>query len=925
MLILTIALSVTTNIYLSDPKHLIWVDRYRPNSLKELCGNKTSIGALKTETNFKTGFKCKANGKYPAVLISGPPGIGKTTAAHLVGKDEGYDIKEFNASDVRNKKTLDLAIKIATGNMSITSFYNSNATNVAAVTASSLSKDKEKSEPSHTDRTLIIMDEVDGMSTGDRGGTQELIQIIKKSKVPIICICNDNKSQKMKSFTNLCQEIKFQRENLKISGNVVDAIIKGTNTDIRQVMNLLSCWKLSENSIDFDQGKQLIKNSEKDIVLNVWDASAKLFNPITWLPNNNISLNEKLGLYFHDPDLAPLMIQENYITKPCEVASKEFVYKNMNRNVDPKLIKELAVIGCLSKAADFISKGDLISGMIHGSQQQWSLMPFHGMVSTVIPSYYSCGRGQYHFPSWLGQNSKAMRNKRALSKIQSKLRLKCNANKDEILMDYIPALLTKLYHPLIGDNVIDCLDEYGLTKEDWETIIELGMGSKFEAAMKKINSKTKTNLTKSRVSSSVDGISSMPVTSWDVNKVNYWLSSLGYSAYESQIKEQDISGEILVHLDHEALKDLGVRSVGQRVTILKAIYNLKIQHNIPVETGEYVPPYLLLSSSSSIELQRLSTDVSKLREELTPIWKMAKENKPRTHIHLSSSNNNNESPHLNANVGLNTGRFRVSLEDPCYKVLPSALKKYKVHDDWRKYALFICFGSQDNPVERCLSYDEKPLLLFQKLKEANQNPVFMLKNIKEIKSPVATAEEILNSLKANKSKRLEGDCTAVAIYPYVPELDDELNVVVGDIFKIRSKSGGWCYCEKNGQYGWVPANFLLETNVNGGDIMDDDNPYVGRGIALIDYQRNTDDELSMNKDDTLRIYKKQDYWYYCELNDDRGWVPSWYVKIEKDLIDYEHEIPWPYSSSNNSKRLIPINISAQKKFGNPPILMNIPT
>nr|CAG8435794.1 9000_t:CDS:2 [Entrophospora candida] len=416
-----------------------------------------------------------------------------------------------------------------------------------------------------------------------------------------------------------------------------------------------------------------------------------------------------------------------------------------------------------------------------------------------------------------------------------------------------------------------------------------------------------------------------PVTSWDVNKVNYWLSSLGYSAYESQIKEQDISGEILVHLDHEALKDLGVRSVGQRVTILKAIYNLKIQHNIPVETGEYVPPSVEFENEIynmngvpdirkieksihekdakinqlSKELQRLSTDVSKLREELTPIWKMAKENKPRTHIHLSSSNNNNnESPHLNANVGLNTGRFRVSLEDPCYKVLPSALKKYKVHDDWRKYALFICFGSKDNPVERCLSYDEKPLLLFQKLKEANQNPVFMLKNIKEIKSPVATAEEILNSLKANKSKRqdqdeemiVEGDCTAVAIYPYVPELDDELNVVVGDIFKIRSKSGGWCYCEKNGQYGWVPANFLLETNVNGGDIMDDDNPYVGRGIALIDYQRNTDDELSMNKDDTLRIYKKQDYWYYCELNDDRGWVPSWYVKIEKDLIDYEHEV-----------------------------------
>lgn len=38
--------------------------------------------------------------------------------------------------------------------------------------------------------------------------------------------------------------------------------------------------------------------------------------------------------------------------------------------------------------------------------------------------------------------------------------------------------------------------------------------------------------------------------------------------------------------------------------------------------------------------------------------------------------------------------FRVTLEDPCYKVLPAALKKYKINDDWRQYALFICYGNQ---------------------------------------------------------------------------------------------------------------------------------------------------------------------------------------------------------------------------------------
>jgi len=37
--------------------------------------------------------------------------------------------------------------------------------------------------------------------------------------------------------------------------------------------------------------------------------------------------------------------------------------------------------------------------------------------------------------------------------------------------------------------------------------------------------------------------------------------------------------------------------------------------------------------------------------------------------------------------------FRISQDDPCHKVLPAALKKYKINDDWRQYALFICYGS----------------------------------------------------------------------------------------------------------------------------------------------------------------------------------------------------------------------------------------
>ena len=54
---------------------------------------------------------------------------------------------------------------------------------------------------------------------------------------------------------------------------------------------------------------------------------------------------------------------------------------------------------------------------------------------------------------------------------------------------------------------------------------------------------------------------------------------------------------------------------------------------------------------------------------------------PKPHPHRQESSDNLKS-------------FKVSLEDPAWKVLPAALKKYKINnDDWQNYAMFICYGS----------------------------------------------------------------------------------------------------------------------------------------------------------------------------------------------------------------------------------------
>lgn len=63
--------------------------------------------------------------------------------------------------------------------------------------------------------------------------------------------------------------------------------------------------------------------------------------------------------------------------------------------------------------------------------------------------------------------------------------------------------------------------------------------------------------------------------------------------------EQGITGDVLVHLDHESLRDLSVSTVGQRMDLLKNIYQLKIQYKVPINEWDYIPPskvilYLLI-------------------------------------------------------------------------------------------------------------------------------------------------------------------------------------------------------------------------------------------------------------------------------------------------------------------------------------------
>lgn len=69
--------------------------------------------------------------------------------------------------------------------------------------------------------------------------------------------------------------------------------------------------------------------------------------------------------------------------------------------------------------------------------------------------------------------------------------------------------------------------------------------------------------------------------------------------------------------------------------------------------------------------------------------------------------------------------LRVKLDDPCWKVLPVALGKSNIEDDWQSYALYIMYGS----CERYVGLEEKPLALFKDLDREGKMPCFTLRKI----------------------------------------------------------------------------------------------------------------------------------------------------------------------------------------------------
>ncbi|XP_058119113.1 replication factor C subunit 1 [Anopheles ziemanni] len=479
--------------------NMAWVDKYKPTSTKQIIGQlgaSSNVQKLTTwlSTWYKNNDGTKKHAKpnpwakndsgaaFKAALLSGPPGVGKTTTATLVCRELGFDTVEFNASDTRSKRLLKEEVSELLNTKSLAGYFGGKSDKVSS-------------------KHVLLMDEVDGMAGNeDRGGMQELIALIKDSHIPVICMCNDRNHPKIRSLVNYCFDLRFNRprveqikgammsvcfkEGLKLSPGVLEEIITGTGGDVRQTLNHLALYSAGKSmaaSMSVDSAKKQADSSKKDIKIGPWDVIRKVFSAED---HKTMTLNDKADLFFHDYNIAPLFVQENYLKVQPKAPRTEWLDR-------------------IALTADSLSRGDMVDRRIR-SNMAWTLLPVQAMYSSVMPGEFMEGHftGQINFPGWLGKNSKSTKRKRLAQEIHDHTRVATSGSRLAIRLDYAPHLLRSIVQPLqrrgaegVNDS-LEVIKEYRLLREDIDSLVELSTWPKNKSPMDSVDGKVKAALTR---------------------------------------------------------------------------------------------------------------------------------------------------------------------------------------------------------------------------------------------------------------------------------------------------------------------------------------------------------------------------------------------------------------------------------------------
>jgi DNA polymerase III delta prime subunit len=236
------------------------------------------------------------------IYVYGDPGTGKTTFVTNILKELDYDIIRYDAGDIRNTSVIEDITKHNMSDKNIMSLFNKKTRKIA-----------------------IIMDEIDGMNNGDKGGINTLIKLIRPKKTkkqkleevtinPIICIGNYRVDKKIKELMKVCNTVELKTPNVIQTHNIVDLLLPSIEQNIKtkitefvqgDLRKLNSILTLRKNKPD------IFKNEIVENILQIKSYSDdtkkitnKLINNYYTISEHNNVMNEtdrtSVGLLWHE-------------------------------------------------------------------------------------------------------------------------------------------------------------------------------------------------------------------------------------------------------------------------------------------------------------------------------------------------------------------------------------------------------------------------------------------------------------------------------------------------------------------------------------------------------------------------------------------------------------------------------------------------
>lgn len=354
-------------------------EKYRGKCFLDVKGQETAIDKIKAFIKtFPLGKK--------AALFHGPAGTGKTSLAYALAYETNAEILELNASDLRNKEQLEKILKPATEQKSLSGRAK-----------------------------ILLVDEVDGISTADRGGLPELLSLIEKTSFPIIITANNIWQQKFNLLRQKTELIQLknlnyktifsilkdvaEKEKITVSNEVLTSIAIKARGDARAALNDL------QTVYEINKPEDI---SERDKEEDIFNVLRQIFKELA--NHNTLKLYDTVNMPL---DEIFLWIEENI---PYEYKGEE-----------------------LAKAYEALSIADVFRGRIY-RQQHWRFLIYQNILTSAgiasAKQTQKVGFTSYKKPSrilkiWLSNQKQAKK-----KTIAEKYAKYCHISKKRAMKDF---------------------------------------------------------------------------------------------------------------------------------------------------------------------------------------------------------------------------------------------------------------------------------------------------------------------------------------------------------------------------------------------------------------------------------------------------------------------------------------------------------